>query len=322
MAALVVALTGSDSAFGRALVEACEADPQVAQVIALDGKPRADGGPKTTYRELDLVHPASVEPLSDALVRADVVVHTAFLARPQFRGGWAHELETTGTRHLLLATEAANVGAFVMRSTTLVYGAQASHPARIPESASLDGRLAGSFLRDKVEAELQVQRFAERHPDRTVTLLRFAPLLGIGAETIGTAYLGQRLCPTLLGFDPVTQFIHLEDAVEATRLAIHRHVAGAVNVAAPGVLALSDAIRLSGATRLPLPEAAVRRTMGLLWTLEVGALPPGLVSFLRYPVVGDLTAMTERLGFTPRFAVRDAVLAFAGARRLAASVTR
>jgi UDP-glucose 4-epimerase len=312
---LNVAVTGGDTFFGRDLIAALDADPDVSRVVSLDVRPPSSELWKTSWQRVDLVHPRSAELLARLLKdeAVDVVVHTAFLARPVHRGGWAHELEAIGTRHLLAAVEAAGVRRVVMRSSTLTYGALATHPGRIPETATMAGAGQSRFLADKIEAENQLTRFAQRHPQRTVTILRLAPLLGPRSDTLATLYLSRRVCPMLLGHDPLVQLLHESDAIEAVRRAVHRGLRGAVNVAAPGVLPLSRAVELCGAKTVSLPASLLRRLSETLWLAQVGDFPPGLLDFLRYSVIGDLSRMKGELGFEPSYDVRGSLLAFASA---------
>lgn len=312
MAGLTVAVTGSDGFFGRAIVRALEADDAVDRVLALDVRAPLQPHAKTDWFRVDLVHPRSAEQLLKLLEGTDVLIHTAFLARPTHRGGWAHELETIGTRNVLAAVEAAEVRKLVLRSSTFSYGAQANNSAYVPESAPLLGGRQSTFIADKVEAEAQVARYANKLPDRVVTVLRFAPLIGPTGDTLAANYLRQRVCPTLLGFDPLIQLIHEDDATAAAvRAAVHVDARGAINVAARGVIPVSGAVKLAGRRAVPVPGNVLRRTSEALWALQVGMFPPGLMEFLRYPHVADLTLMQERLGFEPQRDVAATIQAFA-----------
>lgn len=312
MAGLTVAVTGSDGFFGRSLVRALEQQDEVERVIALDLKPPFASHPKTTWFKLDLVHPRSAEQLVKLLDGADVLVHTAFVSRPTHRGGWAHELETIGTRHVLAALEVTPVRKLVLRSSTLAYGAHPDNPAYLSEAAPLEGGSQSAFVADKVEAERQVALFAQKLPERVVTVLRFAPLIGPTGDTLAAEFLRRKVCPTLLGFDPLVQFIHEDDATQAAvHASVRVDVRGAVNVAARGVMPLSTAIRTAGRKALPLPASTLRRVSETLWALQVGYFPPGLIDFLRYPCVGDLSLMSARLGFEPARDVRESLAQYA-----------
>lgn len=318
MAGLVVAVTGTTTFFGQSLLLALETDDGVEKILALDTKAPPTTGPKTTWHKLDLIHPRSGERLAQLLKdnAVDVVLHTAFLARPVHKGGWAHELEAIGTKHVLAAIGSAGTRKLVLRSTTLVYGADASHPNYLRETSTLKGGAHSAFILDKVEVESQTAHFAQKHPDRVVTILRFAPMVGPRADTIATTYLSRATCPVLLGFDPLVQLIHEEDAIGATRAAIHKDVRGAINIGAHGVLPLGQVVKLAGKTAVPLPRILLRPLAETLWTSRLGDFPPGMVDFLKFLCVGDLRRMRDELGFEPRLNIRDTVRSFAASDRL------
>jgi UDP-glucose 4-epimerase len=312
MAGLTVAVTGTSTYVGEDLLRELEADRAVDRILAVDPKPPAFEGPKTHWVKLDLMLPRAPEALARELTeeRCSVLIHTAFLARPTHRGSWAHELEAIGTNHVLTAAAAAKLPKLVVRSTTLCYGALASNPNYLPESAQLQGGTHSAFIADKVEVEKQVTRFAQQNPDCTVTILRFAPLLGPRADTIISKFLMRRVVFTLLGFDPLLQVLHEEDAIGATVAAVHRDVRGAINVAAPGVVPLSQAIQLAGSRPVPLPQVMLSRSLHALWATRAGDYPPGHIGFLKYLLVGDLGRMQKELQYKPRMDVVRALQAF------------
>jgi UDP-glucose 4-epimerase len=312
MAGLTVAVTGTSTFFGEDLLRALEADRAVERILAVDSKPPAFEGPRTQWSKLDIMLPRAPEMLAQELSAqgCTALVHTAFVARPTHRGSWAHELEAIGTNHVLTAAAAVKLPKLVLRSTTLCYGALDSNPNYLPESAPLQGGPQSAFIADKVEVEKQATRFAQQNPDCTVTILRFAPLLGPRADTIVSKFLSRRLVPTLLGFDPLLQVLHEEDAIGATVAAVHGEVRGAVNIAAPGVIPLSQAIQLAGSRPMPLPQAVLSRSLQALWATRAGDFPPGHIGFLKYLLVGDLTRMQNELQFKPRMDVVRAIQAF------------
>src|SRR5690606_5835663 len=114
------------------------------------------------------------------------------------------------------------------------------------------------FIADKVEAEQQVWRYRERTPGFKATVLRFAPILGPNLENPMSRYLSRTVAPVVLGYDPLMQFLHEEDAIEATMLAVLQESDGPLNIAGRGVLPLTNAIRLTGGIPLPVPHPWAR----------------------------------------------------------------
>ena len=92
------------------------------------------------------------------------------------------------------------------------------------------------------------------HPGVHVTVLRCANVLGASVQTSHVRLLSLPVVPTILGFDPRYQFVHEDDVVEALVHVAQNDLPGAFNVAADGVLALTEVISLLG--KYPAPDPA------------------------------------------------------------------
>ena len=143
------------------------------------------------------------------------VVHAAFFTNPRRDTGYAHELESIGTLNLLAASAAAGVERVVLRSFTAVYGARGHNPNFLTEDHPLQPSPSLAWVRDKLEAEQHAAAFARRYPGMTVTVLRFAPLFGPGVHNFYTRIFDHRVVPLLMGYDPLLQLLHPDDAVAA-----------------------------------------------------------------------------------------------------------
>ncbi|HEU4537353.1 MAG TPA: NAD-dependent epimerase/dehydratase family protein, partial [Polyangiaceae bacterium] len=209
----------------------------------------------------------------------------------------------------------ANVRKLVLWSQTLLYGARPTNPNFLNEEHPLRADEAETFFADKIEAEALARRYAEGE-GAVVTVLRTAPLIGPTVRNYMTRFLARRFVPTLLGFDPLWQFLHEIDAVAALRLALLRDCPGTFNVVGEGVLPLSTVVRLAGRVPLPLPHPLARPLAGALWLTQFADLPPGFGDYLRYVCVADGAKAAEIMGFRPAFTTREALLDFAGAQRL------
>src|SRR5438876_996424 len=76
------------------------------------------------------------------------------------------------------------------------------------------------------------------------------------------------VCPSLLGFDPLMQFLHEEDAVSALCLALVSDVRGAFNIVGEGVLPYSTVLAMLGRLPLPLPRLVAYPLGRALWALQ------------------------------------------------------
>jgi UDP-glucose 4-epimerase len=314
----VVAITGAATFLGLNLIGLLEDDPHVAKIVCLDTTSPPTVGAKSHFYVLDLTHPTAEERLAEVFAAevVDTVVHLALLESPTRETAYSHELEGVGTMQVLNACRRARIHKLIVRSFTWLYGARATNPAFLSEKHTLRAHHGDPFFQDKLAVEEQLLRFRQPGQGRVVTVLRTAPIIGPSVDNFVTRYLRSSRVPTVLGFDPLWQFLHEADAVAALKLAVDRDVPGVFNLASEGVLPLSMAIRLLGRKRLPLPRPLLRPTLGALWLTKAGDAPPSLLEYLQYACVADSTLAKSRLGFLPVFSSREALSDFASAEQL------
>src|SRR5262249_43420655 len=248
----IVAITGAASFLGMTRVGLLEEDERIGRIVAIDLTSPSTAGERTRAYEVDLTQPVAEERISEILLaeRVDCLVHLAFLGSPSHARAWAHELESVGTMRLLNAARQASVRKLVMWSQTMLYGAHPTNPNFLSERHPLRAPQSEPFFADKIEAEAEANRFAQR-TGNLVTILRTAPVVGPTVKNYLAKYLARRFVPTMMGFDPLWQFLHEADAVAAFRLAIFRDVSGTFNIVGDGVLPLTTIIKLAGRVATP-----------------------------------------------------------------------
>jgi UDP-glucose 4-epimerase len=240
----------------------------------------------------------------------DSVVHCAVFTNPRRDAAYVHELESIGTLNVLAASAAAGVRHVVARSFTAVYGARGHNPSFLTEEHALQPDPGLRWAREKLEAEQHAAAFARRYPDMKVTVLRFASLLGPGVHTFYTRIFDHRVVPVLLGYDPLVQLLHPDDAVRAFLAAVERAPGGAFNVVPARPIPLLTAIHLGVKVPVFVPHPAAYAGADLLWAAGLGAAPGAFVDYVRYPFVADGEKASRVLGFTARFSSRDALSAY------------
>jgi UDP-glucose 4-epimerase len=314
----VVALTGAASFLGTNLIGLLEEDDRVERIVAVDVKAPATAGRKTRVYEADFTQPATEARLAEILAaeRVDTLAHLAFLASPTHAAAWAHELESVGTMHVLFAARHAQVNKIVMWSQTLLYGAHPTNPNFLSERHPLRSTTHEAFFADKMEAEAEANRFAQRAQGSIVTILRTAPIVGPTVHNFVTRYLARKLVPTMMGFDPLLQFLHEVDAIAAFKLAIDRDVPGTFNIVGDGVLPLSTVVKLAGRIAIPIPHPLAESICALAWIAQIAEAPPSFLKYLRFLCVADGQRAWERMGFRPAYTTREALLDFTSAQRL------
>ena len=314
----VVAVTGASQFLGTNLIGLLEEDPNVRTIVCLDTEAPTSAGTKSRVYNVNLTETAAEERLAEILSAeaVDVVVHLAFLDSPTHSTAFAHELESVGTMHVLNACRRTKVHKIVMRSHTLLYGAHATNPNYLSEKHPLRARRSESFFADKIEAENEVLRFGRPGRGRLATVLRMAPVLGPTVDNFVTRYLSHRLTPTVLGFDPLWQFVHEADAVRALRLATLFDAPGVFNIVGDGVLPLRTVIKLAGRHTLPLPRSLASGLTAALWLTQLAEAPPAFFDYLQYICVADGALARKELGFEPLYTSREALTDYANAQHL------
>lgn len=316
--AKVVAVTGAASFLGTNLIGLLEEDERIVRIVAVDIKMPSTAGSKTRFYDVDFTQPTTEARLAEILAaeRADTVVHLAFLASPSHATAWAHELESVGTMHVLVAARHAQIRKFVMWSQTLLYGAHPSNPNFLSERHPLRAPKREPYFADKMAAEAEATRFAQRAQGSVVTVLRLAPILGPTVRNYLTRFLSRRLVPTMMGFDPLLQFVHEVDAIAAFKLAIDRDLPGTFNIVGDGVLPLSTVIKLAGRVAVPVPHPIAEPAAGIAWLAQLAEAPPSFLKYLRFLCVADGQKAKTRMGFRPAYTSREALLDFTSAQRL------
>jgi UDP-glucose 4-epimerase len=307
-----LAVTGTASFLGGRIVRRVVETRGPEAVVAVDVAPPPAGLPGVRHCRVDLTQPASDQRLLDVFRDQGVtaVFHAAFFTTPRRDAGYVHELESIGTLNLLAASAAAGVRHVVLRSFTAVYGARGQSPSLLTEEHPLQPDPSLGWAREKYEAEQHAAAFARRYPGMTVTVLRFAPLFGPGVHTFYTSVFDRRVVPVLMGYDPLIQLLHPDDAVEAAIAALGRAPAGPLNVVPKASIGLLAALHLGGKLPVPVPHPLAGAATAMLWATGLGPAPAGFVDYARYPFQADGSRARRELGFSPRYTSREALLAY------------
>ena len=309
-----VAITGVSGFLGRALADRWARGPAAKCCLGID-RERPGAGPGATA--LDLCRPGADERLAELFRahRVDAVVHTAFRRDPGPDAVADRALECEGTRAVLAAAAATGVGKIVIASSTMLYGPHPDNPNYLRESHPLRGHPGAHCVRNRIAAERQVAEWSRCHPGVTVTVLRSAWVVGPRFQNRIAAHFGGPMVTTVLGYDPLLQFLHEDDWVRAYDAALTRDRPGAFNLAAPGALPLSALLRLAGKRALPFPVSLLYRLRRSAEKARYGDPPAAFYDYLRYLWVADGARGWDALG-EPHYSTREAWIAFTSARRL------
>lgn len=239
--------------------------------------------------------------------RPEAVIHMATVTHLTVSNEDRYRINLFGTRAVF--DHCAHYGAkrciFVGRHT--YYGAAADTSLYHGEEDPPFAMTTFPELADLVAADLYAGSALWRIPELDTSVLRLSYTLG--ASTSGTlaSFLRGRRVPTVLGFDPLFQFMHEEDAAAAICLTLDKSLRGVFNVAGPQPMPLSLLIRQAGRTPIPLPEILMSTLFG---RFGLPQLPPGAVAHLKYPVVVDDSSFRAATGFNHQYSEDETIAAF------------
>jgi UDP-glucose 4-epimerase len=301
----VVLITGVSGFWGSRVAQRLLEEAEI-HVIGLDAE-----APQQESEGLDFVRADVRNRLLADLLRSeevDTVCHLAFQEAARHSEA-AFDYNVMGTMKVIAAAAASGVRRVVLRSSTLVYGAHPDNSAFLKENSELRGSRRDATTRYQLEIESFLNGFRRQAPEIDLAVLRLAHVVGPEVSTPMSRYLHRPLPPVLIGFDPMLQVIHEDDAVEALAQAVIGGSDGCINVAADPPLPLLRILGLASKLPLPVPHPlAYRSRFRVLFPIE-----PDL---LRFRCVADLTTMRDELEFTPQYSSDQAIESMAVHRRI------
>jgi UDP-glucose 4-epimerase len=311
-----ILVTGLSTYWGGRLAQALERFPEIEAIIGVDNEEPSVELERTEYVKVGAQH-ALLRRVVEA-ARIDTVVDTRLVVdSATTTPGKAHENNVIGTMNILAACGGANspVRKVVFKSSAHFYGCEQDDPAFFDETMGRPHPPRTPIERDIVEAEASLNEFADQNPDTFVTILRFANVLGPSVRTSHIQLFSLPAVPMILGFDPRYQFVHEDDVVHALEHAVRNMVPGTYNVAADGVLALSEVAGLLGKPYAPiLPPWGTGLAASVLSRVGL-RIPPEMQNQLRYGRGVD-NRRYRATGFRHGYTSRETVIALAEHMRL------
>jgi UDP-glucose 4-epimerase len=311
-----VLITGLDTFWGGRVAQALESRSEVEMILGL-----GTDHPKVPLERTEFVRSDQRYSILNRIVRAtqvDTIVHTFLETNTMsFSGAALHEINVIGTLNLLAAAGApgSSVRKVVVKSSTLVYGAGESDPTWFREEQQRTTPVRTRLERSLLEVETVVRDFTEDNPHLTVTVLRFANVLGTDIVTPISHDLRRRVLPSIAGFDPLVQFVEEDDVVRSLEFVIYNHLPGVFNVAGTGKVPWSEVASIGNAWLLPLPPVRPSLFAAPLRLLRGLQFPPEMESLAHWGRGVD-TSKLLAAGFDYRYSTAGAIESFARANNL------
>jgi UDP-glucose 4-epimerase len=296
-----IAVTAGRSPLARRVIERLRADARVELVRAIEPSQAPHRG-KQRGEDVDVVPFApDHRPFTAYLEqeRIDTVIQCGLVPDRSGLAERTSEADVIGTMCLgaAIAHEGVPVRCWVLASSTAIYPIDSRAPMFQRERRELpheDESIAASIA----EAEDYAADLAERLSDVNVAILRLQQIADREVRGPLAGLLASRLVPSPIGFDPVIQLLHLDDAVSALAFAALAELAGLYNVASAGVIHWGDAVRATGNSSVPVLPLGSWLLEPLLECVGVPHLPRELVELLRFGHAVD-TRKLESTGWKP-----------------------
>jgi len=312
-----IAITGSSGFLPTLLLKRLAELPSVKEVHLFDIRTPEITSSKFIFHRMDITKEDTSSEMAQILIdnKITTFIHAALFSGPTRKRGQHRETESIGTFHVLNAVAESKIKRLIVHSATFVYGAYAKNPNFIHETQSL--RSVGSyFVKTRVEVEQQIQEFADSYKSCDVIVLRFAPILGPNSNNIRARYFLSGVVPKVLGYDPLLQFIHEEDALRASLMALSCRTRGIFNIVGRGIIPLSTGLHLAGRFPLPFVSHVCRSVFSMGYMLRIWDLPQEMVPFFQFLCVADCKKAERELGFTAQYSSRQALKSMIEASRL------
>lgn len=278
------------------------------EVVGLDARPWPDAPAGIDFHRVDIRKRAAEDVFRRW--RPEVVVHMATVSSLTAPDGERPRINLGGTQAVFDYARTHGVAHVVFVGRHTYYGASPDSPLYHREDEPPQGLETFPELADLVAADLYASTALWRLKDTATSVLRICYTLGPSGHGTLASFLRGKNVPVVMGFDPLFQFMHEEDAVGAILAAVEKRPHGVFNVAGPQPLPLQVLARAAGRRVIPLPEPLLSLSLG---RAGLPKLATGALSHLKFPIVMDGTAFREATGWDHHFDEMETIGSFAAA---------
>jgi UDP-glucose 4-epimerase len=302
-----IIITGISGNLGRQVAKVLHKEDRI---VGIDRRPFRGKPKDVEIHHIDIRRKKCEDIFRTEDVKA--VVHMAIIHDPRMSTHEHHTFNVVGTQMILEYCARYKVPKVVVLSSANVYGPSPNNSNFLSEDAPL---LAGERfpeVRDLIAADMFAQQFVWREREVETSILRPVHIIGPTVKNAPSNYLRMRYPWTLLGFDPIVQFIHEEDVGRAVQAALKPGIRGVYNVTGPGEVPLSVALRDLGRKPVPVPHILAGPILERLFKWHVSNYPPAELDHIHYMCTVDGSRFAKESGFRPAFTLRETIRSVMG----------
>ena len=241
----------------------------------------------------------------------DAVLHLGRVGNLREEVGKRFDLNVLGSQKLMNLCVQYRVKTLVVLSTFHIYGAHPRNHVPISEDDPLQAGPEFPQIADAIQLDNMASTWVFKYSDVRTVVLRPTNVIGPTVSNTMSGFLRLPIVPHIIGFDPMTQFVHELDLAAAIVASLDGDARGVFNVAGPAVLPWKTALDLAEARTFPLPATIAAAYMTL------AGFPRYLLNFYKYPCVIDDGAFRKAFGWAPRVDIRTTLISTVSAARAA-----
>ena len=305
-----ILITGASGYIGTTLASALIADDRVSTLVGIDIRKPGLVDEKLKFYRRDVR-----EPMDDLITAhaIDTLVHAAYVLPPLHDTALMESINVAGTRNVLKACARTGVQHLLVTSSATAYGFYADNPIPLRETDPLRGNADFTYAKNKREIEGLISRFADRHPEIGITMLRPCFVVGPNMDNPLSEHLKKPLVVLPKENMPL-QFVHETDLLRVILHCLENRIFGTFNIAGAGTLSVAEMVRILGRRPLWLPIRLLYPLNQIAWNLRLHFLtrfPSPALGLFRYSWVAAPQKFIDRTGFVYRYDSRRAFEDFA-----------
>jgi len=240
-------------------------------------------------------------------VMPEVVLHLGRVGNLKEHAQKRFDLNVVGSQKVLDLAEELKVKRLVVLSTFHIYGAHPLNHVQISEEEPLRAGQKFPQLADAIQLDNLASTWIYKNRSTRGVVLRPTNIIGPNLNNAASNYLRRDVAIALLGFDPMWQFVHEYDMVDAILLAAQGDAVGVFNVAGNGEMPIQEALETAGARVLKIPGFAVDAFLRVSRSLNRETFPSYLLEFFRYACMISDAAFRSTFGYVPKVPLKRAL---------------
>lgn len=275
------------------------------KIIGLDRREFLDRPKDIIHFQIDIRRKKIEEIFRRHYIKA--IIHLNIIHNPKVSSKEHYEFNLIGSSNLLELAVKHKVPHFIFLSSADIYGPSPDNPLFIPEGHQLYASKNIPILRDLVETDLLVQSYFWKASSMITTILRPCHIMGLNISNGIMQYLKGKIVPTIAGFNPMIQIIHIQDVIRAIDTIIKKRERGIFNLSGQDQIPIISLLREIGIRHFPILPLLEKPKFKILFSAGLTSLHPEQVDFLKYPCMVDDSRIRERLGFHPKYKISDII---------------